>query len=141
MKISLIILSILFGTGVWSQSIPDAATEHFNYEFNSHTEASNIVWKAVDNGFEVTYDFYGRQGYAFYDDKGMCKESRIYTTFDRLAEGTQEYITSTYPNGTVTYCYRLNTQTAPERSVVQLQNNGQSIKLFFRPDGTFHYQE
>lgn len=129
------------GSGIWSQNVPDEIIENFNHEFNSHTEATNIIWETVDQGFEVTYEFNDRQGYVFYDDNGYYKESRLSTPFDQLEQGVQDYVTNTFPNGTVNYCYRLNSQTAPERSVVQINNNGQTIKLFFRPDGTFHYQE
>lgn len=125
----------------WSQSIPEKSLQDFNQRFNNHTEATKIVWQAVDAGYEVTYEFNEREGYVFYDESGLFKVSRLSMHFEELEQGIQAYVSKNYPEAAVTYCYRLNTLTAPERSAVELSQSGNTIKLFFRPDGTFHYAE
>ena len=136
-----IIVLLACSVSVLGQSIPEAATADFDTRFNHHTEAVNIVWDATTDGYTVTYEFNDRQVYVFYNDKGTFRESRVSMQYDELEQGVQQYISDHYADATFSAAFRLNTQTAPERSVVELNNNGQLITLYFRPDGTFHYGE
>jgi hypothetical protein len=141
MRIITLIIAIVIGNVMWSQQVPETAKQHFKEQYNHSETASNVTWNALDNGFEVTYSSNNREGHVFYDDKGYFKESRVSMQFKELEQSVKDYVASHFGTKDVTYCYRLNTQTAPERSVVQLEINGQQLRLFFRPDGTFHYQE
>lgn len=141
MRISTLLFLIIASTAYWAQTVPESALLDFSERFNHHTEASDVIWVSNEEGHGVTYEFNSRQGYVFYDDNGTFKESRLSMLPEELEQGVQSYVTANFPSHEVTYCYRLNTATAPERSVVQLTNEGNQITLFFRPDGQFHYQE
>lgn len=142
MKIIFSVLLIAGGLIGWSQGstqVPEAAQTDFNSRITTESTAS---WETVGNGFKVSYQSEAQNGILFYDEDGIFKASWDEVSFDQLLEETKAYIKDNYSKKDVVRSYLLNSNTAPERGVVILKIKGnRTTTVYFRPDGTFHYQE
>lgn len=145
MKKIFLISAIVLGINSFAQQaelvIPEQATEDFEQRFNHHGGSENIVWSTIESGYKVSYDFNDRHGEVIYNQTGLFKESRVSMQADQLEQGVKDYLSTNYANATILHCYRLNSNTAPERNLVIIEESGTQIEVHFRPDGKFHYQK
>lgn len=141
MKKGILITLLFCATIGWSQEsnhVPASAINDFSSRITG--EVSSSSWEASETGFKVTYSG-DSSGIIFYDDEGNFRAIWTLTTFENLESHVQKYVSDNYSKKHIGKCYRLTSGTAPERSIVTIEQKDGITTLYFRPDGNFHYAE
>ncbi len=143
MKNIIFIISLLFSmTLAFAQEInvPVVINKTFETQINAFKDCENIVWSKNENNYVATYDKKSIRNITSFSMEGRIVENLEKTDLETLSENVLNYIDENYPKAKVMQCFSQSSETAPNRSVVEIKLKGISYQLFFRPDGTFHYE-
>jgi hypothetical protein len=142
MKISKIIiitaLSLpIFGFAQNNTEIPQAVKDSFKKEYEVANQELAINWIKKDDTFIAKLVSEDKKSEITYNTDGQKLESLVEISKERLSTSNTDYIKLNYSKAKIQTVYLQNSAVAPERIVIDIIENGKTIRLFFRPDGTF----
>jgi hypothetical protein len=145
MKISKIVLITALSLPIFgfaqNVQVPKVIMDAFNAEYGNFNKtevlAWSMTWTTNDDKFIAKIDSDGSKSEITYNTDGQKLESLVEISKERLSSANLEYIKSNYSKAKIQTVYLQNSAVAPERIVIDIIENGKTIRLFFRPDGTF----
>ncbi|MCB9188972.1 MAG: hypothetical protein H6599_06780 [Flavobacteriales bacterium] len=142
MKYSVVVLALAIVGVSFGQTVPEKALADFSERIESERGSTiNSNWEVSENGCKVVFSTNNAAGEIAYDDHGNYRSSLLQIAFEDLQADVQSYVTTNYKMKNVVNSYHLNSGTAPERCVVKIKDKKKIVTIYFRPDGSYHYQE
>lgn len=144
MKNIIFTISMLFTVSValaQEVNVPSEASKTFESFINSNKDCENILWTQKGNNYIASYQKGKINHTTTFNSEGNFIENLEEVSPKTLSENVLNYIDENFSKAKIGQCFSQTSDTAPSRSVVEIKQKGVSYKLFFRPDGTFHYQE
>lgn len=128
----------IFGFAQNSQ-VPKVVTEAFDSEFRNVNEelAWSMTWEKKDDKFVAKLLSDGKKSEITYNSNGQKLESLVEISKERLLPSNFEFVKTNYSQAKIQTAYLQNSEVAPERIVIDITEKGKTIRLYFRPDGTF----
>jgi hypothetical protein len=117
--------------------IPSVVLSSFSSEFSDKNQSNTLTWEMKDDKFIAKFKFEDKKSEITYNSNGMKIEFLVEISKERLKHHHNDFVTENYPNAVIFHAYLQNSAVAPERIVLDIIENGKTIRLYFRPDGTF----
>jgi hypothetical protein len=133
---SLMVLSIT----AQKNEVPTQVKNEFAKTYNLPSETSTS-WVTNENSYTVTFTSQGFKNEITYNKDGQRIESLSEMSKARLNEKQIAYINANYKKAKILHTYLLQSEVAPERYVIDLEMDGITTRLFFRPDGEFQTEQ
>lgn len=134
-------LSLPFFGFAQNIEVPKAVLQAFDSEYKNVIENNELAWAMIwekkENSFVAKFVSEDKKSEITYNFEGQKLESLIEISKERLKHHHYDFVTENYPKATILHVYLQNSAVAPERMVLDIIENGKTIRLFFRPDGTF----
>lgn len=137
MKISKFIIITALSLPVFgfaqNATVPNLVSDSFSKEYQD----VKPTWSSTNENFVAKFTVNNMKNELTYNSEGQKIESLVEISKERLQASNSEYIKLNYSKAKVQTVYIQNSAVAPERIVIDIIENGKTIRLYFRPDGTF----
>jgi len=142
--IYILCVSLFVGSLSYAQEIdvPKIALDLVNTNYHgTDSETIDSKWSKVGNKIHLNYTYSDKKRTVIFNEKGNFLQSWIEIPTERLRAEVAKYLSLHYPKATIVQAYELSSNTAPERNIVDIENEGNKLRLRFRPNGAFYISE